>query len=140
VGVIFQFIYTMYVNVEQYYKQTIGMAVASVVAAILNLVLNYIFIPLYGYQVAAATTLVGYMVLLILHMLLVRRIGKNRLYPTGKIIITAIFVLIMMVFVAFLYQFMWLRYMIAFIYFLVIFVYVLTRRLKGDSDVRFLQK
>lgn len=140
VGVIFQFIYTMYVNIEQYYKQTIGMAVASVVAAILNLVLNYIFIPLYGYQVAAATTLVGYMVLLILHMLLVRRIGKNRLYPTGKIIITAIFVLIMMVFVAFLYQFMWLRYMIAFIYFLVIFVYVLTRRLKGDSNVRFLQK
>jgi O-antigen/teichoic acid export membrane protein len=117
VGVVFQFIYTMYVNIEQYYKKTIGMAVASVIAAILNLALNYIFIPVYGFQAAAVTTLVGYMTLLILHMFLVRRMRKNQLYPTGKIIITALFVLIMMVLFVFLYQFTWLRYIITIIYY-----------------------
>ena len=51
-----QLIYTMYVNVEQFYKNTKWMAVVSVVAAVSNGILNYIFIPLVGYKIAAVTT------------------------------------------------------------------------------------
>lgn len=139
VGVVFQFIYTMYVNVEQYYKKTIGMAVASVIAAVLNLILNYIFIPLYGYQAAAVTTLVGYMVLFIMHMLLVRGMKKNHLYPTGKIIVTSVFVFFMMILYLFLYQYVWIRYVIALIYSISVLIFI--RRIKkGDFYVRFLQK
>ena len=55
-GCICQFLYTLFVNVEQFKKKTIGMAFASAVAAIVNLTLNYIFIPQIGYLAAAYTT------------------------------------------------------------------------------------
>ncbi len=124
VGVVFQFIYTMYVNVEQYYKKTIGMAIASVLAALLNLILNYIFIPMYGYQVAAFTTLIGYMFLFVMHMLLVHRMKKNHLYPTGKIIVTAGIAFLMMIIYLFLYQYVWVRYVIVLLYAMIVFIFI----------------
>lgn len=73
VGCLFQFIYTIYVDIEQFKKKTKGMAIASVIAAVFNYILNSIFIPKYGYIAAAYTTLASYCVLLILHVLLVWR-------------------------------------------------------------------
>ena len=65
-GCVCQFLYTLYVNVEQYKKKTLGMAIASVSAAVLNYVLNAIFIPKFGYIAAAYTTLAGYLFLLLM--------------------------------------------------------------------------
>lgn len=42
------FVYTMYVNVEHYYKKTVRISLYTAVAAVINLVLNYIFIPYFG--------------------------------------------------------------------------------------------
>lgn len=89
-GCIMQFIYCMYVNVEQYEKKTVGMAVASVIAAGINGVLNYIFIPKFGYVAAAYTTFVGYLCLMLLHMLLVHRIDMSKVYQNRKILLIAI--------------------------------------------------
>ena len=74
IGCAMQLMYTMCVNVEQYYKKTKGMAIASVSAALLNFILNSIFIPKFGYVAAAYTTLICYVFLLIMHMVLVRKI------------------------------------------------------------------
>ena len=60
-----QFIYSMYVDVEQFEKKTIGMAVASMLAAGLNFVLNLILIPRFGYLAAAYTTYAGYFFLMV---------------------------------------------------------------------------
>jgi len=79
-GCMCQFLYTTFVNVEQFYKKTIGMAFASVSAAVLNLVLNFIFIPMVGYEAAAYTTLIGYLWLLMFHMLLVKNINGTKIY------------------------------------------------------------
>lgn len=68
VGCSMQLIYTMYVNVEQYYKKTKQMAIISAIAAGVNFALNYIFIPQYGYYAAAMTTLVSYCVLAFGHI------------------------------------------------------------------------
>ena len=81
-GCVCQFMYTMYVNVEQFSKKTIGMAFASVAAALSNFILNSIFIPRYGYIAAAYTTLVSFVILLFIHMLLVKRIGIIGVYST----------------------------------------------------------
>lgn len=61
------FVYTMYVNVEHYYKKTVRISLYTAVAAVINLVLNYILIPYFGYVAAAYTTIVSYVVALILH-------------------------------------------------------------------------
>ena len=68
IGCAMQLIYTMYVNVEQYYKKTGYMAVISILAAMVNFILNYICIPIYGYQIAAVTTLLSYLVLALGHI------------------------------------------------------------------------
>lgn len=83
-GCLMQFVYTLYVNVETYEKKTVGMAIASVLTAILNYVLNYIFIPRFGYVAAAYTTFVCYTVLLLFHMGLVKKIGMDKLYQNKK--------------------------------------------------------
>lgn len=79
-GCICQFLYTMFVNIEQFKKKTIGMAIASAIAASVNLLLNWIFIPRYGYLAAAYTTLVGYLCLLCIHMFLVYRLKLSIVY------------------------------------------------------------
>ena len=56
VGLLFQFTYGLYVNIEQYEKKTIPMSIGSMIAALLNIALNYIFIGKYGYVAAAYTT------------------------------------------------------------------------------------
>ncbi len=80
IGCMCQFLYTLFVNVEQFYKKTVGMALASVSAAVLNYLLNLWLIPIHGYVAAAYTTLVGYLWLLVVHMLLVRRMKKHGVY------------------------------------------------------------
>ena len=89
-GCIMQFIYCMYVNVEQFEKKTTGMAIASMIAAAINGVLNAIFIPMYGYVAAAYTTFIGYLCLMLMHMFLVNRIGMREVYQNARIICIAI--------------------------------------------------
>lgn len=79
-GCVCQFAYTMFVNIEQYEKKTAGMAVASLIAAIINCVLNIIFIPVFGYLAAAYVTLISYLLLLLMHAFLVKRIGFLHVY------------------------------------------------------------
>lgn len=79
-GTFFQYLYGIYANVEQFSKKTGGMAVATGAAAILNLTLNYIFIPIFGYSAAGYTTLVCYIVLSVIHYGITQRIGGGFLF------------------------------------------------------------
>ena len=82
IGFTFQFIYTLYVNIEQYYKKQKMVAIGTVISASVNILLNWIFIPIYGYIVAAYTTLVSYMILFLLHFLFVKYMKKSLIYDT----------------------------------------------------------
>lgn len=89
-GCLIQFVYCMYVNIEQYEKKTVGMAFASIMAAGLNFILNYIFISKYGYIAAAYTTYVSYLFLMIMHILFVKKIGMIHIYDNKKILTVSI--------------------------------------------------
>ena len=96
-GCLFQLLYSMYVNIEQFCKKTVGMAIASVCAALINIGLNLFFIPIYGYVAAAYTTLIGYMFLMIFHYFLVKRMGLAYVYDNkffAFLIICEIFVIL----------------------------------------------
>lgn len=58
----------MYSNVLLFYKKTQYIMIASIIAAALNVVLNFIMIPRYGYQAAAYTTLFSYIVLALIQI------------------------------------------------------------------------
>lgn len=66
-GVFLTALYGLFVNIEFYFNFNKFAAVASFVAAALNVVLNYIFINLYGYVAAAYTTFACYLVLAVMH-------------------------------------------------------------------------
>ena len=76
VGYIFQMVYSLYVNAEFYLKNQTQIAIGTIISAILNILLNIIFIPKYGYVAAAYTTLFGYICLALFHFFSVRKMGK----------------------------------------------------------------
>lgn len=52
--------------------------ISAVTAAVVNVVLNFIFIARYGYMAAAYTTLVAYIVLAVMQMLGARKVCKEK--------------------------------------------------------------
>ena len=79
-GGFFSFLYTIPVQVEYYYEKTNYIAMCSCGAAVLNIILNWFFIPRYGYIAAAYTTLVTYLIYFVFHYLIVKKIVKQPLF------------------------------------------------------------
>ena len=75
----FSFVYNICSLVEMYYERTKSVMVASVVSAILNVGLNYLFIPKYGFLAAGYTTLVSCAVLSVMHFSIVCRIQREEM-------------------------------------------------------------
>lgn len=115
-GCLFQFLYTMFVNVEQITKQTKGMAIASVSAAVLNYILNWLCIPRFGYLAAAYTTLAGYLWLLLVHMFMVKRMGFSAVYDYRFIAGIVGGMMLIVSGVDFLYQMFSIRWCVILVY------------------------
>lgn len=87
------------------------------VCAILNLILNYIFIKLCGYQAAAYTTFVCYAIFCLIHYYFYKKVCKEvlngqRLYDGKGILWISIGVTIVGIAVALINHFLWLKYSI----------------------------
>ena len=118
VGCGMQLIYTMYVNVEQFYKNTKWMAVVSVVAAVSNGILNYIFIPLVGYKIAAVTTVASYLVLAIGHIIVVEKMRCAKYYSAKFSVIILITDIIAIPAFKYLYNYTTVRFFVIVVYFM----------------------
>lgn len=68
------FLYSFYVDVEHFYKRTKQIAFNTIVAGIGNIILNFVYIPLYGYQAAAYTTIVSYVLSFVAHYACAKKI------------------------------------------------------------------
>lgn len=78
IGVYFTFVYDLYASIEFYFGATKYVMYASVTGAVLNLILNAIFIPIFGFIAAAYTTLVCYLVFMIMHYIFSRRVQNDQ--------------------------------------------------------------
>ena len=101
-GALFQFMYTFYVSVEQFEKKTVGMAVATIIAAGANFVLNAIFIPKFGYVASGLTTAASYLLLLLFHFFLVKRMGFTHFFQTRLLFILPAIIIVCSVVVSML--------------------------------------
>ncbi len=77
IGIYFLFLYTLPVGIEYFYKETKYIAITTFVSALVNVVLNYLFIPVFGYQAAAYTTAISYLVMFFMHWVIANRIVKQ---------------------------------------------------------------
>ena len=64
----------------------------AVVAAVLNVILNLIFIPQYGYIAASYTTLVSYVLVVLLHWAYCVRLTDIQVYKWQKLLVYAVIV------------------------------------------------
>lgn len=113
IAVIPQFIYALYIDAEVYFKKQKSIALGTGFAALLNIVLNIIFIPLFGYVAAAYTTLIGYTALFVFHYITVKKLGKTDWFNNRfNFTLTLVFYLIIPFFV-FLYTYNTIRYIVS---------------------------
>ena len=80
IGTVCQFIYQQYVHIELHLKKTQYISMGTITAAALNIGLNLIFIPKYGFVAAAYTTMACYFVNMFMHYFITRVILKVKLY------------------------------------------------------------
>jgi O-antigen/teichoic acid export membrane protein len=102
VSYFFFFLYTMYVNFSFYSKKTQNIAIITIIAGGINVFLNYLLIPKFGYAVAAWTTLISYFLLFILHYTNVRWILKIKMITDVKIFIWPVTILAVISFLHYL--------------------------------------
>lgn len=77
-SIIFLFLYTNFANVEFYFNYNKFTMYISIIGAALNIILNYIFIRMFGFIAAGYTTFVCYFVYCLGHFLFVEWILKQK--------------------------------------------------------------
>lgn len=78
-GVYFMFAYTFFAVVEFYFEKTKYVTYATMSGAVLNIVLNYICIRIFGYMAAGYTTLVCYMLYAVAHYCFAQKICNKEM-------------------------------------------------------------
>lgn len=123
-SVFFIFLYSMFSTIEYFYQKTVQIAIATVIAAVLNVGLNYIFINLYGYYAAGYITLLSYIVLAFMHFVFYKIIVKDKfgkdkqLYDHKAILLSSVIVLVAMVIMIFTYRSILIRYSVIMLFFI----------------------
>lgn len=107
----FQFLYSLPVNIEFYYKKTSLIALGTVGSALIKLALNAITLPVWGYQAAAYTTILAYILLFVFHFIIYRKISEDRLIDLKMVLAMIAFVLASGVFLHMTLGLVWLRYL-----------------------------
>lgn len=108
-GVFFSSLYYIFANVVYYYKQPKYVMIASITSAVLNIVLNAIFIPVFGYLAAGYTTMIAYIVQVIIDYWAMRRIVKQNIYDMKFMLFMSFGVIATGITLSFLYRFTIIR-------------------------------
>jgi O-antigen/teichoic acid export membrane protein len=94
IGYIFLFISNVYSYFTSYRKEKIiVVSMNLLIVAATNIGLNYLFIPKYGYSIAAVTTAFSYFLLMLLNYFTVRYLLKENVLHLGMFLLKFIFAL-----------------------------------------------
>lgn len=114
-SVFFVFVYMLLANVEMFYGENRGISAISIVCTLVNIVLNALAIPRWGYLAAGWTTLISYMLLALLHYVLMKRACRRHgvtepVFPVKLILIVCAVELAASFAIMALYPLGWIRY------------------------------
>ena len=127
-GVFFTSFANLYSNIAVYYKRSKYVMYPAIIAAGLNLFLNYIFIRLFGYMAAAYTTLFSYIVLAFLQAMWTNRGCRenkndiNMIFDNKKMMLLAIITAVITLLTIPLYSNSIVRYIILIIGIIIAFL------------------
>ncbi len=141
---LFTFAYLFFYVFEIYFEKTKYIAISTIASGILNIILNYLFIRIFGYYAASYTTLFCYIAYASFHYVFTMRICKEE-FPGEIVYDTLILVRIGFGFISagiaimLTYNFPMLRYLIIFL----ITLLLLAKRnvvIKYITDIVYLRK
>lgn len=112
-GGFFTFLYNIPCSVEYYHEKTKLIALGTGSAALINIVLNYIFILRYGYIAAAYTTLITYILYFSFHFFIAKHIEGRNIFSTKIILLSATTIIVAMFCCVFFINNMVLRWFLA---------------------------
>ncbi len=116
VGEFFRFIYFFPVNYEFYNKKNQWIALATTVTGIINVVLNFLWIPSWGMYGAALATLISYILCFVFHEIVVRRFIGG-FYVKAKLYVKYMLILVLTSIVSWMFlDSIMLRWMAACVY------------------------
>lgn len=125
-SVYFIFLYGLFANIEFYFEENKFIMIASVFTAILNVLLNFIMIPIFGYIAAGYTTLISYIIYSLSHYMFMRKVlTKNnideKIYKFNKLVIISLALIILSTLLTFTYKFNFVRYFLICIIVVILF-------------------
>lgn len=129
-GFVLHFVYKLYGNIEFYTKKTYLTAWGTVLATIINIFLNYICIPIWGYIAAAYTTICGYLFLALFHYLTVAWKCREyvNIYNKKAIIVSVLLMACMTALCLILYQHDSIRYIASLLYLVIAGILIYKKR------------
>lgn len=119
----------LYSNVLLYYKKSAYIMISSLIGAVVNIILNIILIPLFGYQAAAYSMFFAYVTLSYFQMYISNRVHKQISHSdetvyNDKAIIVVQWMLIVISFLAIpLYNFNIIRYILTITILIICFIH-----------------
>ena len=126
----FAFAYQMFVNVEFYYEKKIHIMIASIGVSVLNVGLNAVFIPCFGFIAAGYTTLASYIAFTLVHYLIMKLLCKKEnskevIYNSRFILFCSIGMILMMLLFVLLYLCnILVRYFVLILIIIIIVLYI----------------
>ncbi|MDN5343777.1 MAG: hypothetical protein PWP28_2658 [Oceanotoga sp.] len=90
----FNLMYSFEVNIEFYTKKTHLISIGTIFAALVNVILNLIFVPLYGSVAAAITTVISNFALFAFHYLITNKVLKINIFGFKFHFISLIYVIL----------------------------------------------
>ncbi len=133
----FMLLYTLFVDVETYFEKTSYVMYASLVCAILNIVLNYFAINSLGYQACGLTTLISYIAFAIIHFMFMQRTCRLRgieicFIDARKVVFISLVLIFVESIIALLYKEIFYRYVI---FIVLLLLYLKCKKMKrGDEE------
>ena len=110
IGIYLHVLYEVLSSVAFFHKKPIRIMMPSIIAAVLNLALNYHFILKFGYIAAGYTTMTANLALIVMHYYNVIKIENDKVFDSKFIVITMAILSVLCLTCNFLYSYYIVRY------------------------------
>ncbi len=115
VSMFFIFLYSIFVNMETFFEKTKYITYVSIVCGVLNILLNYYCIDVFGYIACGYTTLFSYVIFSIGHYFFAKKICKeneldiNKVFDIKNIVLISVVLIALSILMTLLYSYFVLR-------------------------------
>lgn len=129
-AVMFMFVYKLFTEIELYYQKTNITMIATIIASVVNIALNFVLIPKYKAFGASIATFISYIIVCAIHFFAAKRIMRKNgeklssVYNTKILLGLTLVLACLIMLVQLLFDFLWIRIIISVVVLVVTIVIV----------------